>query len=198
LYRCRSPLDFTPLGGTIDDAAGEAFDKVAAMLGLPFPGGPSIERVAASGNARTYDFPRAFLREERLDFSFSGLKTAVRYQIAGQGMPIDPTSLAPQTVADLAASFQQAVIDCLVGKALQALAQTQLKTLCVAGGVAANRAFREKLEAACRDEKIALHIPPPKLCTDNAVMGALAVERLKAGLVESLNLDAYPGLIRGN
>jgi N6-L-threonylcarbamoyladenine synthase len=198
LYRCRSPLDFTPLGGTIDDAAGEAFDKVAAMLGLPFPGGPSIERVAASGNARTYDFPRAFLREERLDFSFSGLKTAVRYQIAGQGMPIDPTSLAPQTVADLAASFQQAVIDCLVGKALQALAQTQLKTLCVAGGVAANRAFREKLEAACRDEKIALHIPPPKLCTDNAVMGALAVERLNAGLVESLNLDAYPGLIRGN
>ena len=198
LYRCHSPLDFTPLGGTIDDAAGEAFDKVAAMLGLPYPGGPSIERVAAGGNARAYDFPRAFLREERLDFSFSGLKTAVRYQVAGQGMPVDPSSLAPHTVTDLAASFQQAVIDCLVGKSLQALAQTQLETLCVAGGVAANLAFRRQLEVACRMRSIALHIPPLKLCTDNAVMGALAVERLKAGLVESLDLDAYPGLVRGH
>jgi N6-L-threonylcarbamoyladenine synthase len=198
LYHCRSPLDFTPLGGTIDDAAGEAFDKVAAMLGLSYPGGPSIERAAASGNAGAYDFPRSFLREERLDFSFSGLKTAVRYQIAGQGMPVDPSSLAPQTVADLAASFQQAVIDCLVGKSLQALEKTRLTTLCVAGGVAANRAFRDQLERACQKRKIALHVPPPKLCTDNAVMGALAVERLKAGLIESLELDAYPGLVRGH
>jgi N6-L-threonylcarbamoyladenine synthase len=122
----------------------------------------------------------------------------VRYQIAGQGMPVDPSSLASQTVADLAASFQQAVIDCLVGKSLQAIAQTQLTSLCVAAGVAANRAFREQLEVACRKRMIALHIPPPKLCTDNAVMGALAVERLKAGLVESLDLDAYPGLVRGH
>jgi N6-L-threonylcarbamoyladenine synthase len=82
LYRCLGPLDFTPLGGTIDDAAGEAFDKVASMLGLPYPGGPSIERAAEGGDARAYDFPRSLLREERLDFSFSGLKTAVRYQIS--------------------------------------------------------------------------------------------------------------------
>ncbi len=197
LYRCLSALDFTPLGGTIDDAAGEAFDKVAAMLGLPYPGGPSVERAAATGNPRAYRFPRSLLRDERLDFSFSGLKTAVRYQIAGQGMPVDPSSLAPQRVADLAASFQQAVIDCLVGKSLQAIDQTGLNTLCVAGGVAANNAFRRQLEDACQRRKIGLHIPPARLCTDNAVMGALAIERLKAGLVETLQLDAYPGLVRG-
>ncbi|MEX2142455.1 MAG: tRNA (adenosine(37)-N6)-threonylcarbamoyltransferase complex transferase subunit TsaD [Pirellulales bacterium] len=197
LYRCLTALDFTPLGGTIDDAAGEAFDKVASMLGLPYPGGPSIERAATMGDPRAYAFPRSLIRDERLDFSFSGLKTAVRYQIAGQGMPVDPSSLAPQTVANLAASFQQAVIDCLVGKSLQAIEQTGLRKLCVAGGVAANSDFRRQLEVACQQQKIALHIPPPKLCTDNAVMGALAVERLQAGLVESLELDAHPGLVRG-
>jgi N6-L-threonylcarbamoyladenine synthase len=196
LYRCLSALDFTPLGGTIDDAAGEAFDKVAAMLGLPYPGGPSVERAAATGNPRAYPFPRSLLREERLDFSFSGLKTAVRYQIAGQGMPVEPLSLEQQKVADLAASFQQAVIDCLVGKSLQAIDQSGLNSLCVSGGVAANNAFRRQLEDACRGRSVALHFPPPKLCTDNAVMGAIAVERLKAGLVESLDLDVYPGLVR--
>jgi N6-L-threonylcarbamoyladenine synthase len=196
LYRCLSGLDFTPLGGTLDDAAGEAFDKVATMLGLPYPGGPAIERAAAVGDSRSYDFPRSLLRDERLDFSFSGLKTAVRYQIAGQGMPVDPSSLPPRTIANLAASFQQAVIDCLVGKSLQAIEQTGLRTLCVAGGVAANKAFREQLEVACQERAIALHVPPPALCTDNAVMGALAIERLKAGQTESLDLDAYPGLVR--
>jgi N6-L-threonylcarbamoyladenine synthase len=196
LYRCQSPLDFTPLGGTIDDAAGEAFDKVAAMLGLPYPGGPAVERAARAGNVRAFGFPRSLLHEGRLDFSFSGLKTAVRYQIAGQGMPVDPSTLSQQTISDLAASFQQAAIDCLIGKSLQAIRRTGLKTLCVAGGVAANSAFRRQLEAACREQRIALHIPPPKLCTDNAVMGALGVERLKAGLVEALDLDAYPGLVR--
>jgi N6-L-threonylcarbamoyladenine synthase len=197
LYRCLGPLDFTPLGGTIDDAAGEAFDKVASMLGLPYPGGPSIERAAEHGNAEAFDFPRSLLREERLDFSFSGLKTAVRYQISGQGMPVDPSSLSVKTIADLAASFQQAVIDCLVGKSLQAIQATGLRTLCVAGGVAANRALRRNLEDVCRQKKVALHIPPKSLCTDNAIMGAIAIERLKAGLVESLDLDAYPGLVRG-
>jgi N6-L-threonylcarbamoyladenine synthase len=199
LYRCTGPLDFTPLGGTIDDAAGEAFDKVASMLGLPYPGGPSIERAAVAGDPKAYDFPRSLLRDEtRLDFSFSGLKTAVRYQIAGQGMPVEPSSLSAQTIADLAASFQQAVIDCLVGKSLQGLRQTGLKTLCVAGGVAANKALRQKLDEACRREGVALFVPSPSLCTDNAVMGAIAVERFRAGLFESLDLDAYPGLVRGN
>ncbi len=116
LYRCLGPLDFTPLGGTIDDAAGEAFDKVATMLGLPYPGGPSIERAAERGDPRAYDFPRSLVHEDRLDFSFSGLKTAVRYAIAGQGAKIDPSVLDEQTVANLAASFQAAAIDCLVAK----------------------------------------------------------------------------------
>ena len=122
LYRCRTPLEFDLLGGTIDDAAGEAFDKVASLLGLGFPGGPAIERAASSGNARAFDLPRPLLKDDSLDFSFSGLKTAVRYRIAGPAevMP-DPGTLSPQFVADLAASFQQAVVDCLVGKALLAL-----------------------------------------------------------------------------
>jgi tRNA N6-adenosine threonylcarbamoyltransferase len=197
LYRCLGPLDLTALGGTIDDAAGEAFDKVATMLGLPYPGGPSIERAALSGNPRAYDFPRSLVTEDRLDFSFSGLKTAVRYAIAGQGAKIDPSSLDKQTIADVAASFQAAVVDCLAAKALQAVHKTELDSLCVAGGVAANCALRQRLEDECQRRNIALYVPSPKLCTDNAVMGAIAVERLRAGLVETLELDAEPGLIRG-
>ncbi len=198
LYRCLGPIDFTPLGGTIDDAAGEAFDKVAQMLGLGYPGGPAIERAATDGNADAYDFPRSLLRDrERLDFSFSGLKTAVRYQIAGQGMPVDPSVLDRQTVNNLAAGFQEAVVDCLVGKSLQAVKQVAANALCVAGGVAANGRLREKLEVACRRARVRMYVPPPNLCTDNAVMGAIAVERLRAGLVEPLDLDAVPGLVRG-
>ena len=197
LYRCRGPLDFELLGGTIDDAAGEAFDKVAAMLGLPYPGGPSIERAAAGGNPRAYAFPRALLRDPRLDFSFSGLKTAVRYAIAGPGRP-DPAEirLSPEQVADLAASFQEAAVDCLVGKAFAALKQTGMCTLCVGGGVAANSRLRQRLQEEADRQRIALHVAPLRLCTDNAVMGAIAVERLKAGRVEGLDLDVLPGVIR--
>ncbi|HEV3007257.1 MAG TPA: tRNA (adenosine(37)-N6)-threonylcarbamoyltransferase complex transferase subunit TsaD [Pirellulales bacterium] len=197
LYRCASPLDFELLGGTIDDAAGEAFDKVAAMLGLGYPGGPAIQRAAERGNPRAYALPRTFLNEPgRLAFSFSGLKTAVRYKIAGQG----DTELTPpdeQTAADLAASFQLAVVDVLVGKSLDALRHTGWSTLCVGGGVAANRLLRERLADLAVREGAGVYIAPPELCTDNAVMGAIAIERLKAGLVESLDLDAQPGLIRG-
>lgn len=199
LYRCDGPLDFELLGGTIDDAAGEAFDKVAAMLGLGYPGGPAIERAAQKGNARAYRFPRAFLHEPaRLAFSFSGLKTAVRYQIAGAGSSgeiVPPTD--PQTRADLAASFQQAVVDVLVAKSLEALRQTGFTSLCVGGGVAANRALREQLAKAAAAEAFRLYVAPPELCTDNAVMGAIAIERLRAGLTESLDLDVVPGLVRG-
>jgi N6-L-threonylcarbamoyladenine synthase len=197
LYRCHGPLDFEMLGGTIDDAAGEAFDKVAAMLGLPYPGGPSIERAAAGGNPRAYAFPRALLRDPRLDFSFSGLKTAVRYAIAGPGRP-DPAEkrLSLEQVADLAASFQEAAVDCLVGKAFAALKQTGMCTLCVGGGVAANSRLRKRLQEEADRQRIVLHIAPLRLCTDNAVMGAIAVERLKAGLVEGLDLDVLPGVIR--
>jgi N6-L-threonylcarbamoyladenine synthase len=235
LYRCRGPLEFQYLGGTIDDAAGEAFDKVAVMLGLPYPGGPSIERAAAGGDCRAYAFPRAFLRDERLDFSFSGLKTAVRYAIekgrgesgerrgekgdgrrakgadqvseAVGGQPavaspgVSPLStlhspLSPPLVADLAASFQEAVVDCLMGKAMAALRQTGVRTLCVGGGVAANSRFRERLREEADRRQIKLYVAPTPLCTDNAAMGAIAVERWKAGLVESLDLDAFPGVLR--
>jgi N6-L-threonylcarbamoyladenine synthase len=198
LYRCMAPIDFEYLGGTIDDAAGEAFDKVAAMLRLPFPGGPAVERTAKSGNRRAYDFPRAFLHEEdRLEFSFSGLKTAVRYQIAGHGQ-VDPASvdLDPRTTADLAASFQEAVMDCLVAKSLAALRRTGLKTLCVAGGVAANGRLRERFRDDVESRGFELIIPPLRWCTDNAAMGAIAVELWQAGLIEDLELDALPGLVR--
>jgi N6-L-threonylcarbamoyladenine synthase len=199
IYRCNSPTDFTPLGGTIDDAAGEAFDKVASLLGLPYPGGPSIERTARSGDPQHHRFPRPLLDDtERLDFSFSGLKTAVRYLVAGAGKPCkqagtSQTDLSLQGIAHIAASFQEAVIDCLVGKAELALQRTGYRTLCVGGGVAANSHFRSRLEASAAAHDYRLHVPPLALCTDNAVMGAIAWERLKAAKTEDLSLDISPG-----
>jgi N6-L-threonylcarbamoyladenine synthase len=198
LYRCAAPTDFEYLGGTIDDAAGEAFDKVASMLGLSYPGGPAIARAAEGGDPQSHAFPRAMLHDrERLDFSFSGLKTAVRYAIAGPGRPdFRAVELTPQQVADLAASFQAAAVDSLVAKSLLALVRTGLQTLCVGGGVAANRLLRQELAQATKQRGFELHIAPPELCTDNAVMGAIAFERLRAGKFESLELDVLPGLVR--
>ena len=197
LYSYQNALSATYLGGTIDDAAGEAFDKVASMLGLPYPGGPSISKVALAGDSAKHSFPRSFIHEDRLDFSFSGLKTAVRYAIAGPGSnDVHSVELSQQQVADLAASFQQAVVDCLVSKSVKAVQQSGLKTLCVGGGVAANRVFRDQLESQCQQQGIELHIAPMEYCTDNAVMGAIAVERYKAGLFEDLELDIKPGLVR--
>ena len=199
LYRCETPLDFTPLGGTIDDAAGEAFDKVAAMLGLGFPGGPAVSRAADQGNPTKFQLPRPLLKDtERLEFSFSGLKTAVRYELFGSGRPPmgAEANLDEELVADMSASFQAAVIDCLVGKARLALQKTGYRRLCVGGGVAANQRFRAALESAATDDGFELHIPPLSLCTDNAVMGAIAVERFKAGEFESLDLDISAGLVR--
>jgi N6-L-threonylcarbamoyladenine synthase len=168
------------------------------MLGLPYPGGPAIGKVAQDGNPRAYDFPRAFLRDPaRLDFSFSGLKTAVRYRIAGPGKPdFRQVRFSAGEVADLAASFQEAVVDCLVGKALLALERTGLKILCVGGGVAANARLRQRLLEESLRCGFRLHIAPIRLCTDNAVMGAIAFERIKAGLTETLDLDVFPGLVR--
>jgi N6-L-threonylcarbamoyladenine synthase len=199
LFRCESPTDFTLLGSTIDDAAGEAYDKVAAMLQLSYPGGPSIQRAAAKGNAAAYSLPRPLLDDtSRLDFSFSGLKTAVRYRIAGPGhTDFSAITLDPQHVADLAASFQEAVVDCLVGKSMLAVQRSRLRTLCVGGGVAANARFRERLTAAAEAAGCELIIAPLALCTDNAVMGAIALERLKAGQSDSLDIDVRPGLVRG-
>ncbi len=198
LYRCRGPLDFELLGATIDDAAGEAFDKVATMLRLPYPGGPSIQRAAQRGDPAAYPFPRALLKDrQRLDFSFSGLKTAVRYRIAGPGKhDFEAIELDPQRVADLAASFQEAVVDCLVGKAMLALRRTGMHTLCVGGGVAANARLRTRLEEEAARCDVELHVAPLALCTDNAAMGAIAIERFEAGLFDPLDLDVRPGLVR--
>jgi N6-L-threonylcarbamoyladenine synthase len=192
LFHCRSALEFELLGSTTDDAAGEAFDKVASILGLGFPGGPAVEREAAQGNRQAYAFPRAFLRDERLDFSFSGLKTAVLYAVRGQdlsGPPVPPTG--PQR-ADLAASFQQAVIEVLVAKSRQALRRTGLKRLAVGGGVAANRPLRAALEDLAAQEGVELFIPPLRLCTDNAAMAAGAVEKWRRQQGAPLDLDAIP------
>lgn len=199
LYRCENALDFTPLGSTIDDAAGEAFDKVASMLGLGYPGGPAIQRAAETGDPKKFRLPRPLIdNPQRLEFSFSGLKTAVRYELFGPGRPEMgmASNLDPQLVADMAASFQEAVIDCLLAKTVLAMKQTGFKTLCIGGGVAANSRFRvrsEELATRCGYE---LHIPPLKLCTDNAVMGAIAIERYRAGLFEDLSLDIAAGLVR--
>jgi N6-L-threonylcarbamoyladenine synthase len=199
LYRCENALDFTPLGSTIDDAAGEAFDKVASMLGLGYPGGPAIQRAAEKGDPKRYRLPRPLMdNSERLDFSFSGLKTAVRYELFGPGRPEmgADANLDPQVVADMAASFQEAVIDCLLAKADLAMKQTGYERLCVGGGVAANSRFRERLEAQAAKSGYETLIPPLRLCTDNAVMGAIAVERFRAGMFEDLSLDISAGLVR--
>ncbi|MBN1855254.1 MAG: tRNA (adenosine(37)-N6)-threonylcarbamoyltransferase complex transferase subunit TsaD [Pirellulales bacterium] len=216
LFRCKTPTDFELLGGTIDDAAGEAFDKVAALLGLPYPGGPAIAKAAEQGDRTKYAFPRPLLHDAtRIAFSFSGLKTAVRYLLEKwRPEPVPSESGSQQTprldehpgeqhvqfpsqvIADVAASFESAVIDCLVGKAELALARTGLTTLCVGGGVAANQWLREQLAAKAESHGFRLLLAPMPLCTDNAAMGAIAMERLKAGLVEPLDLDIRPGLVR--
>lgn len=198
LYHCVAPTDWNYISGTIDDAAGEAFDKVAVMLGLPFPGGPALSKLAATGDPKSIPFPRPLLDDKtRLDFSFSGLKTAVRYRIAGTGKQSwNALALEPQLRANIAASFQQAIIDCLVGKSMQAVKKFGVKRLCVGGGVAANQEFRSQLMQACQRQKIELHIAAPELCTDNAVMGALAWEKIKLGQFDTLELDAKPGLLR--
>jgi N6-L-threonylcarbamoyladenine synthase len=192
LFHCRSALSFELLGATIDDAAGEAFDKVASLLGLGFPGGPAVEREAAAGNPAAYRFPRSFLHEERLDFSFSGLKTAVMYTLHGQnvarGAPPPPGPLR----ADVAASFQQAVVEVLVAKARQALRRTGLKRLAVGGGVAANGTLRAALERMAAEEGAELFIPPLSLCTDNAAMAAIAIEKWRQQKWATLDLDAIP------
>ncbi|GBD43195.1 tRNA N6-adenosine threonylcarbamoyltransferase [bacterium HR40] len=172
------------LGGTVDDAVGEAFDKVAKMLGLGFPGGPAVERMAARGDPERFSLPRPFVGRPGCDFSFSGLKTAVRQQILSLGRE----RLDPSRVADLCASFQAAVCASLVDRTRNALrlfreGRSGPAALVVAGGVAANRAIRSALARLAQEEAVRLVVPPPHLCTDNAVMVAwAAIERLGRGM----------------
>jgi N6-L-threonylcarbamoyladenine synthase len=196
LYHCRGPLDCDLLGGTTDDAAGEAFDKVASLLGLGYPGGPEIERAARGGDPRAYRFPRSFLHDDRLAFSFSGLKTAVLYALRGQNEERGAVQPTPEMVADLSASFQEAVVDVLVAKARQALGRTGLRRLGIGGGVAANSRFRERMTAMAEELGVELFIPPPSLCTDNAAMAGIALAKLAQGQAAPLDIDVAAGLVR--
>jgi len=175
------------LGRTRDDAAGEAFDKVARMLGLGFPGGPFIERAAQHGDPRRFQFPRAWLEPESWDFSFSGLKTAVLHQV--QALGSDPDKLP---VEDLAASFQFAVVDVLAAKAARAAHTFGASCLALGGGVAANRQLLKEVEERAQ---LPVACPPPRLCTDNAAMiASAAFFRYTAGERSDLSLDVEPGL----
>ena len=196
LYDCRSASECQLIGGTTDDAAGEAFDKVARILGLPYPGGPSVQKAALAGDPRRFKMPRPLLNSGRLDFSFSGLKTAVLYAARGVPGPAQLAETPPDRVADLAAAFQAAAVDVLVEKCRLALQQLQYGRLCVGGGVAANQAFRNQLTAMATRLKIDLQIAPMELCTDNAAMAAIAWEHLAAGRIASLDADVLPGLVR--
>ncbi|MEM1060573.1 MAG: tRNA (adenosine(37)-N6)-threonylcarbamoyltransferase complex transferase subunit TsaD [Verrucomicrobiota bacterium] len=179
------------LGATIDDAAGEAFDKVARLFGLPYPGGPALERLAESGNPEAYDFPRSLPGKDDLNFSFSGLKTAVRYFYEKH-----PHSHGDeQWLADLCASFQQAVIDVLVRKSLAAVERTRGQSLVAAGGVVCNRALRLALQRACREKGVRLLVATPGVCTDNAAMiAATAAFKIHYGCEPEIGGDINPTL----
>jgi N6-L-threonylcarbamoyladenine synthase len=213
LYECRAPLDLELLGSTIDDAAGEAFDKAAAVLGLGFPGGPAVSRAAAGGNPKAFDFPRCKLADDDLDFSFSGLKTALLYAVEGPGTrrrddgargrrgrgpfsaqaPSPPEGegrgeggpkleLTDKTRADLAASFEEAVCEVLVGKLLRAAERRDLPAISIAGGVAANRRLRAMLAERAAEAGVRAVVAPVELCTDNAAMVAgLGFHQLERG-----------------
>jgi N6-L-threonylcarbamoyladenine synthase len=194
LYDYRSPLEPRLLGSTIDDAAGEAFDKVATILKLPYPGGPSIEKTAADGNPDAIKFPRSMLGRDSLDFSFSGVKTAVLYHCRGQNMKgqnkVD--SMSRQEIADIAASFQAAVVDVLLRKTQRAAEKIGARTILLGGGVAANSRLRGALKEMCdgMTPPKKLLVAPKQYCTDNAVMVAsLAYHRFKAGLYADLTLE---------
>jgi N6-L-threonylcarbamoyladenine synthase len=188
LIECRAPLDYEILGRTRDDAAGEAFDKVAKMLELGYPGGPAIERAAAAGNPDAFYFPRPMLSDSGLDFSFSGLKTAVLYCLDD----LKKTGSVTNRVADISASFEEAVAEVLAEKALRALRMTGYRSLALGGGVMANSVVREAIK---RKVDADIFMPPPALCLDNAAMIAAAgCSRYKAGYVADMTLNAEPNL----
>lgn len=192
------------LGSTIDDAVGEAFDKVAALLGLPYPGGPAIQEAAVEGNPRAYDFPRSKLHDADDDFSFSGLKTAVLYRLRGGQGPAGPAAtvgvgreLSTAEVADCAASFQEAACEVLVRKTLRACEREGLRRVSVGGGVACNRRLREMFQERAAAVKVTVSIPAPRYCTDNAVMvAALGAVRLIAGEGDPYDREIDPTPLR--
>lgn len=178
------------LGGTRDDAAGEAYDKVARVLGLGYPGGPLIDKIAKEGDPEAVEFKRVFLEKDSMDFSFSGIKTGVLNYVNSEKQAGREIS-----VPDVAAGFQQAVLDVIVAKTVQAAVKMKKDKIVMAGGVSANSRLREMMQAECAKRGIKLYHPSPILCTDNAAMiGCAAYYKYKAGQIDDLTLDAIPGL----
>jgi N6-L-threonylcarbamoyladenine synthase len=186
LVRIHGTGRYRLIGRTLDDAAGEAFDKVGKLLGLPYPGGPNVNRTAATGDPGRFRLPRSMLASGDFDFSFSGLKTAVRYILP---------ELNPVPVADICASFQEAVVDVLVQKALRAVRDSGVETLALSGGVSCNTRLRERMGAECAAAGVRLLLAPPQLCTDNAAMIAyVAALRFEAGFTNHLAAEISPNL----
>jgi N6-L-threonylcarbamoyladenine synthase len=189
LYESRDEINHRLLGTTLDDAVGEAFDKVAKILGLPFPGGPSIQSAAEGHDPSRQAFSRP-LDDRSLDFSFSGIKTAVLYRVKGQDARKEQC-LSDQEIADICAGFQEAVVDTLVDKSIRATQQLGFKRIAVGGGVAANRRLREKLPTAAKRHAIEVFFPPMSYCTDNGAMVAgLGYLLWKTGRIHNLDMDA--------
>ncbi len=194
LLDVKGPGRYHKLGGTRDDAAGEAYDKVGKMLGLPYPGGPEIEKIARRGDSAAFDFPRSMLHDPHHDFSFSGLKTAVLYTIQGLGDHAEVLR-NEQTVANLAASFQQAVIEILVGKTVKAARKAGHKLIALSGGVSLNGTLRAAFEAAGKKHGLRIAVASPTMCTDNAAMIAFAaLLRHLEGESSPLDADIDPNL----
>jgi N6-L-threonylcarbamoyladenine synthase len=193
LFLVRATGDMDEIGRTIDDAAGEAFDKAAAILELEYPGGPAIQAAAEGGDPRAVPFKRPYLSKDSLDFSFSGLKTSLLYRARGQNLRRGDGDLRDDIrVPDMAASFQETVVAVLVRKAMAAAEQTGVNHVVLGGGVAANARLRERLSEEAAARGIGLTIPPRAFCTDNAAMVAVVgSRRLAAGARDGLDLDAY-------
>lgn len=192
LYRCSAPGVITLIGGTIDDAAGEAFDKAGQILGLPYPGGPQVDRRAAAGNPRVYDLPRSFRGDGTLRLSFAGIKTALLYQVRGPRGE-RPLTLDEQGIADACASFQSAVVDSLADALMQAAEREGVRTVAVGGGVACNRGLRTRLADECRQRRLDLLLPEPRHCADNgAMIAALGHQKWKRGELADLTLAPVP------
>jgi N6-L-threonylcarbamoyladenine synthase len=182
--------EYEIVGRTRDDAAGEAFDKVARAIGLGYPGGPKIDKIAKEGNKSAIDFPRAHINDAPFDFSFSGVKSAVLNHINSCKMKEEDIN-----IPDVAASFQTAVVDVLVSKSIKAAKEYKMDKICMAGGVASNSALRESMKKACEKEGISLFYPSPIYCTDNAAMiGAAAYYEYIKGVRHGLDLNAVPNL----
>jgi N6-L-threonylcarbamoyladenine synthase len=198
LVLVEEPLHHRLLGETLDDAAGEAYDKVAKMLGLGFPGGPAIDRLAEKGNPSFIQFPRSLIETENSDFSFSGVKTSVLYWLRDHNYSTNgssPKSPEPRLLADLCASFQASVIDVLVMKALQAARQFGIREIAVAGGVSANSELRRRMEQAACEHGLRVFIPKLEYCTDNGAMIAMVGwMRLKKGTRSDVDLTAVANL----